>query len=267
MIIGVHSPEFAFEKESANLEQAVRDLGIGWPVLNDRDHSTWNAYANHYWPRHILTDANGTVVHDHIGQGGYETTEEAIQKLLIKHGATHLPAVLTADHQHKLGDVCYAANPETYLGSNRGILKNHQVKSTESNTTFINPRDIRKPGVALHGEWTVLSESIQHTSSRHLTSGYISLVFSGVEVNLVAGATDNRILELIVSLDDKPIPVNQRGNDITEQSGQTVVRIQEPRMYRLIKSPTYLSPAELRVTDESDRFQAYAFTFNGCLEK
>lgn len=266
MIIGVHSPEFAFEKESVNLEHAVQDLGIGWPVLNDRDHATWNAYANHYWPRHILIDASGTVVHDHIGQGGYEATEEAIQALLIKHGATNLPAITPADHQHKLGDVCYAANPETYLGSTRGMLKNHQAKNPVSGTTFIDPRDIRKPGVALHGEWIVLPESIQHSSSRQSTRGYISLVFSGVEVNLVASATDDRILELVVELDGKPIPIDQRGGDIIEQSGQTVVRIQESKLYRLIKSATYLSPAELRLIDESGRFQAYAFTFSGCLE-
>ena len=69
MIVGIHSPEFAFEKKSHNLKQAIADLGIGWPVLNDHDHNTWNAYANHYWPRHILVDVTGTVVYDHIGQG------------------------------------------------------------------------------------------------------------------------------------------------------------------------------------------------------
>ena len=146
------------------------------------------------------------------------------------------------------------------------MLKNHPAKKTETSTTFTDPHDLRKPGIALQGEWIVLPESIQHTNTRQFASGYISLVFSGVEVNLVAGATDNRLLELVISLDGKPVPIDQRGRDITERSGQTVVLIQESKMYRLIKSNTYLYPAELKIVDESGRFQAYAFTFSGCQE-
>ena len=252
VVLGIHSPEFGFEKQTTNLQRATQELKITWPVLNDAEHNTWNAYHNHYWPRHILVNNQGRVVYDHIGEGDYKTAEQAIQQLLIQHGATQLPTIPHDKHHHKVGTVCYAASPETYLGSARGILK-------KSNSPH-------RPGIYLHGEWDIQTESAIHTRSGIANGDYASLVFSATEVNLVAGTTDQRMIEAVVSLNGRPISAEQRGPDIIDQSGKTMVRILESRLYRLVRSSNYLSPAELRITDESGRLVLYAFTFSGCQE-
>lgn len=114
VIIGVHTPEFAFEKLSSNVEKAVKDFGITYPVLQDNDYATWSAYDNHYWPAHYLIDKDGNIRDTHFGEGGYDETETMIQTLLRETGASPNEAINNPTYQ------VYGRTPETYLGTSRG---------------------------------------------------------------------------------------------------------------------------------------------------
>ncbi|MCA9388244.1 redoxin domain-containing protein [Candidatus Berkelbacteria bacterium] len=258
VIIGVHSPEFDFEKEPKNILAAMKDLNITWPILNDADHLTWKAYNNHYWPRHLLLNHQGKIIYDHIGEGNYPETEAAIQQTLSEdQGRTDLPKVNSVDHQHKLGAVCHPINPETYLGSNRGHIKNKETAS------FIDPKT-DQPGISLDGDWKIEDKFIVPGPQAKPTD-YVSLIFSATEVNLV-GRADQKPVKLKITLNDLPLATDTRGADILEEKGETWLELSSPRMYQVIKSDRYLSPAELKIEVTEAGFRLYVFTFGGCTD-
>src|SRR5579864_1685300 len=123
-IVGVHSPEFAFAGESANVRAAVKRLGIAWPVVLDNQNAIWNRYHNDAWPHEYLADAAGRIVYDYVGEGDYPQTEAAIQGLIRQlHPDAHLPptmALLPEDSYDKPGAVCYPQTREMYVGAWRG---------------------------------------------------------------------------------------------------------------------------------------------------
>ena len=114
VIVGVHTPEFEFEKKSANVERAIKDLGVDWPVVQDNDYSQWNAYANQFWPAHYFIDAKGHVRYFHFGEGEYDVSEKVIQALL-KEAGTNVGGIVS-----KPAPEIDAQTPETYLGYGRG---------------------------------------------------------------------------------------------------------------------------------------------------
>ena len=116
MIIGVHTPEFGFEKSVENVESFIRKKGIEYPVVMDSDYRIWNAFKNSYWPRKYLIDAKGNIRYDHAGEGGYRLTEELIQDLLKEIDLeVELAEIITDDHEHNRGAVCYTTNPRVIL--------------------------------------------------------------------------------------------------------------------------------------------------------
>lgn len=127
VVIGLHTPEFAFEKLQKNVEEGVKKFGIKYPVVLDNDYSTWNDYGNKYWPRKYPIDENGYIIYDHIGEGNYEETEKAIQQAINKRNASNnlnknISKNLTTFNVNKTVE---KLSPETYFGSNRNENKNY----------------------------------------------------------------------------------------------------------------------------------------------
>ncbi len=177
VIIGVHSPEFAFEKVSANVSRAMRDLGVDWPVVQDNDYSQWNAYANKYWPAHYFIDAKGRIRYWHFGEGSYAESETVIRKLLAEAGTTVKSALVSAPDAQLA-----AITPETYLGYERGKGFASAVDPLPDKVIDYRPARAPAPGEwNLQGKWTIKGQYIAPEGS-----GSLWLGFNAKDVYLVA---------------------------------------------------------------------------------
>lgn len=252
VIVGVHTPEFAFERDEANVRRAVEDLGIEYPVVLDSKYAIWNLYANHWWPRKLLVDKAGNIVHDHIGEGGYAQTEEAIQRALVAAGAKGMPKI--ASSEDGSGGVCEPLTPETYLGYERGRYANANIVARHKHEY--------KDGVRAHGDrpllegaWTVMGEYVRsHGGSLHVP-------YMAGEVNIVMDAGGNGAVDVEVLRNGEPLPHTVAGDDVSFVGGKSIVRVDAPRMYRILNAPTYEEGVlELRAGDGA---RLYAFTFGG----
>ena len=246
VIIGVHAPEFDFEKEEGNVRDAVARLHIEYPVVLDSEHAVWNLYANNVWPRKFLVDAKGVIVYDHAGEGGYEETERAIQKIITDiHPDIQLPEIIG---EEGLGGVCYPTTPETYLGQRRG----RAGAPGEKNQWHT------------EGAWKSEGEYIEHADSKDAT---LVMNFEAVEVNLVMEAPEET--SVAVLYDGKPLAQSLWGHDVVKHQGVPTILVKESRMYNIIATSHADTPHKLLTGDLTLRvtgsgLRIYAFTFGGC---
>lgn len=261
-VIGVHSPEFEFEKDEMNVRRAIDELGIEYPVVLDSDFAIWKQFANRVWPHVFLIDAQGSIVFDHAGEGGYAEIEMEIQKTLSEIGLTKFPFILH-DGGHG-GEVCYRTTPETYLGYLRGNIGNAHDKLPDSEEVFDDVVECSEGIPCLHGHWRQTAEYIEHTRSLPIATEYLSLKYSAFDVNLVMGALDDRETIIDIFIDDKPIPASMTGSDVViDEDGKTHIHITNHRLYSIIRVDHYHN-ATLRIGVRSAGLRMYAFTFGGC---
>lgn len=157
VIIGVHTPEFEFEKKHENVLAAAEKFGVAYPVVQDNDYATWQAYRNRYWPRKYLIDIDGFIVYDHIGEGAYAETERIIQELLRERTAAlglegEMPAELVKPVA--LPPPAFPVSPETYFGAKRNSLLGNGVRFQRGPQTFAEPTKIHLNELYLVGDWT-----------------------------------------------------------------------------------------------------------------
>ncbi len=262
VIIGVHTPEFSFEKDPKNVELAVTDNGIEYPVVLDPDYKLWNLYGNQYWPRRYLINLEGNIVYDHIGEGGYAETEMAIQKALKDSGAKDLPPV--PPDSSAGGAVCYHTTPETYLGFLRGRFGNAQDYLPDAEQVFADSEKHIDDTPYLYGHWTIKSEYAEHSRKLPTANEYLGIKYSAFAVNLVMGTSNKRTAVIEVELDGLPLPKDLAGEDVTiARNGKATVTIKDHRMYRLVKAKMY-HRGTLKLKTASGNVQMFALTFRGC---
>jgi len=244
--VGVHTPEFAFERKASNVREAIDQNGLAYPVAQDNEYATWNAWGNQFWPAKYLIDAQGRVRYTHFGEGDYEETEQAIRALLEESGQDRLGGPGSARPETPDPGV---RTPETYLGTMRA---ERWAGDPPRNGTRSYPGADRLPpnGFALGGEWQVDGESA--------TSGEDASVkarFKARKVFLVMSSEGGRPRDVQVLLDGKPVSAIQAGKDV--RGGAATVTTE--RLYRLISLPR-AGEHELSL-----RFppgvKGYAFTF------
>ncbi len=156
VVVGVHTPEFAFEKETANVQRAIGQFGILYPVAQDNNYATWNAYQNLYWPAKYLIDAKGVIRYTHFGEGEYDKTEDAIRALLVENGQTvdELKSGNMSDDTPRV-----ALSPETYLGSRRMLYLDGVGKADDGVQQFrLNPK-VKVNHFSLDGQWNITPEA------------------------------------------------------------------------------------------------------------
>ncbi len=245
-IVGVHSPEFAFEKDAENVETAIRDNGLTYPIVQDNDLATWNAWHNQYWPAKYLIDAQGNVRGAHFGEGGYPETERAIRTLLHEGGHQDLGAGARATGETaSLG----VRTPETYLGAARaqGWVNGRIQPGNQSFGAPAGPLQVNQ--FAYAGDWGITDEDA--------TAGpgaQIDLQFNARRVFLVLGSAD-RSRSLQVLLDGRPITARFAGSDV--RGGRATIHAE--RLYRLVELP---SVGEHRLSLHFEPgISGYAFTF------
>ncbi|MBI5891480.1 MAG: cytochrome c biogenesis protein DipZ [Nitrosomonadales bacterium] len=257
VLIGVHAPEFAFEKDLKNVEQAVRDLGIVYPVAIDNDYAIWNAYENQYWPAHYLIDAQGRIRHQHFGEGAYAETEQMIQTLLKEaHGDLALGGGLV--QVSGAGAMAAAAamerSPETYLGyARQENFASPETIRRDAAAEYTAPRKLEPDQWALSGTWQVTRES----AVLKARGGAIGFRFQGRDLHLVLGANSGKPLRFKVTLDGIA-PGAHRGTDI-DAAGNGVIR--EQRLYQLIRQSGEIRERTFRIEFPDDGAEAFAFTF------
>ena len=248
-IVGVHTPEFAFEKVAGNVERAIGAEGLRYPVVQDNDFETWNAYGNSGWPSKFLVDARGRVRYTHLGEGEYEETEAAIRTLLAEAGEQRLGAA--ARPRDKIESVGHLATPETYLGSARAQSFS-PVGPTDGTRDYTaeRPVDLPQSVFSLGGRWTVDDESARAVRDATITARVV-----GTAVYLVLASEGDRPRKVRVLLDGKPISAANAGKDVRDAT----VTVRRQRLYSLVKLAS-LQDHVLKL-ELDPGVSGYAFTF------
>jgi thiol-disulfide isomerase/thioredoxin len=248
VVIGVHSPEFDFEKSPTNVAGAVKRLHVTWPVALDPDMAVWSAFNNQYWPADYIADRAGHIRYTHFGEGDYANTEKVLRKLLgVRASAPRADEGAKAETAS--GE---SVNPETYLGTDHG-----QAGAESGDHTYPRGGTVTAPEAALVGRWNGEPEKITSVA------GDASIVVGvrAQSVNLVLASATGAPIDAVITLDGQPVPVDHRGANVhADAAGRTVVTVTAPDMYRLVLTPG-VEEHELEITAPGGGLEAYAFTF------
>jgi cytochrome c biogenesis protein CcdA/thiol-disulfide isomerase/thioredoxin len=247
-IVGVETPEFTFEQEASNVHQAIQTDAIRYPVVQDNNYGTWNAYQNNSWPAEYLIDAKGEVREYEVGEGGYKEKEAAIRELLFQAGVTHLPPPITVNIPTASQNM---ATPETYLGADRAQQENFVPPVSAGVHTYPGDGSLQLNETALKGTWRVTSQYATPVSS----SGEVSLDFQAAKVYLVLTSVGGVSRNVEVRLDGRPIPAALAGADV--HAGVVTVRGQ--RLYSLVSIPK--DEEHVLTVQLPPGVQAYDYTF------
>src|SRR5262245_26384414 len=244
-VVGVHSPEFPFEKDAGNVQAAIHQNHLTYPVVQDNDLGTWDAWGNQYWPADYLVDAQGNVRDAHFGEGDYAETERAIRTLLQEAGQSNLgPGARATAQAPSAGET----TPETYLGAARAQGWVTPVQSGEQDFGAP-PGQLAANQFAYSGHWGITDEDATARAG-----GRIEMEFNARRVFLVLGSPD-RARHIQVLLDGKPIPAKLAGDDV--KNGVAAVGAQ--RLYRLVDLPAVAQHRLSLIFDPG--ISGYAFTF------
>ena len=256
VVIGVHAPEFAFERNPDNVRKAVKDLGIRYPVALDNDYKLWSALNNHYWPAHYFVDAQGRVRFHHFGEGGYETSERVIRQLLAEAG--HAPRARRMAQAVTRGAEAAAAlaalkSPETYVGYARaerfaspgGLIHDRQARYL--------PGPLELNDWALEGGWLVGKQSARSASP----GAKIHYRFHARDLHLVLGSPGGLPVRFKVTIDGKAPGADAGVDAAPDGSG----RVSGERLYQLIRQKGEVRDRTFTIEFLDPGAEAFAFTF------
>jgi cytochrome c biogenesis protein CcdA/thiol-disulfide isomerase/thioredoxin len=257
VVIGVHAPEFAFERNPDNVRRAVADLGIRYPVALDNRYAVWKALKNNYWPAHYLFDGEGRLRFHHFGEGHYDTTELAIRQLLAEAG--HAPSMRGMAEAQARGAEAGAAiaslrSPETYIGygrADRFVSPGGQLRDRPK--TYAAPPHLSLNRWALEGLWTVERQSAR----LHMEAGAIAYRFHARDLHLVLGSASGLPVRFRITLDGTA-PGADAGVDV-KPDGTGVVTGE--RLYQLVRQRGRVRDRTFRIEFLDPGAQAFAFTF------
>ncbi len=257
LIVGVHTPEFGFEEKRENVEQAVDTFNITYPVVMDNQYGTWQAYQNQYWPRKYLIDIDGYVVYDHIGEGGYQETEQKIRELLEERAeqlntSLNLDNDMAAPEDAESVDFRQVNSPETYFGASRNRNLGNGQNGVTGVQNFTIPSTIRKNTLYLDGAWNIHEEY-----ATPVETGRILFRYDAKNVFMVLEAETRETLN--IQQDGAPLTAEAMGRHTYQENGATRADVQESTLYRLVENPGY-GEHVLNITVPPG-VQVYTFTF------
>jgi thiol-disulfide isomerase/thioredoxin len=248
VIVGIHSPEFDFEKVHANVQDAVEHYDVTWPVALDDDMTIWNEFKNNYWPADYIADKTGELRYEHFGEGDYDNTENVIRALLqVPDNAPRSPKPTKTETAHA------NINPETYLDTQHG-----DISAFSGTHTYGTPGKLEPPQVALGGTWTGNAENVVSGAA----GSSIALGVQAQQVNLVmAPQSPANPIDVIVTVDGHPVPIDLRGSDVhVDAKGQTVVTVTHSDMYQVLEAPS-VQQHQVVFVASAPGLEAYDFTF------
>ena len=258
VVIGVHAPEFAFERDVGNVTKAMKDLGITYPVAIDNNYKIWRAFDNQYWPAHYFADAKGQIRYHHFGEGDYAESERVIQQLLREAGATHVAGgLIEADAKgvEQAPDMNEVQSPETYLGFQRA--ENFVTTGTLGTDKVVNypaAGNLALNNWTLEGQWNVGGQQ----ASLEQAGGRIVYRFHARDLHLVLGpGADGKPVRFKVTIDGQA-PGDAHGTDVAPDGSGTVT---EQRLYQLVRQPSDVKDRTFTIEFLDPHVSAYAFTF------
>ena len=258
VVIGVHAPEFEFEKNVDNVRRAAKDMRVDYPIAIDSDHALWRAFKNAYWPALYFVDAQGHIRHHHFGEGEYEQSEMILQQLLVEAGIggiSHELVSVGARGAEAAADWGSLKSPENYVGYERtenfaspggAVLGTRRV--------YALPASLRLNQWALSGDWTMERQA----TALNKANGRIAYRFHARDLHLVMGpAARGSSVRFRVLVDGRP-PGAAHGLDVDDQGYGTVT---EPRLYQLIRQPKPIADRQFEIEFLDSGVEAFAFTF------
>lgn len=260
-LIGVISPEFIFEKDWNYVEPIIEENKIEWPVVLDPNNALRTAYGSITWPDIYMIDKTGRIRYRFTGGGDYTNIEKAIQKMIKEADPlASLPRVREVSYKVE----CFPASPDVYCGYIRGRLGNPGGFRPDYIAEYEDPTMYEEGFLYLNGLWECKSESVRHARETHNLRDHIAFAYRGTEVNAVAGPAEQRDeIRVFVMVDGGPVPGRMAGKDLQLEHGWSWFTITKPKMYEIIHDKEYAMHA-LRFTSNSDGFEAYDFTVDGC---
>jgi thiol-disulfide isomerase/thioredoxin len=251
VVIGVHTPEFAFEHDIGRVRQALQDRSIDYPVAVDNDYAIWTAFDNHYWPALYFIDADGIIRDHHFGEGNYEESERLIQRLL---GTTRELTPVTGTGVEAEADWNHLRTPETYLGYLRGEnFASPDQAAFDQGSSYQLPERLGPGQWGLAGEWTVGRENVVLEQA----GGSIAFRFHARDAHLVLSTEAPEPVPFRVLLDDEA-PGPSHGGDVDE-AGNGMLR--DGRLYQLVREDQDVRERTLEITFRGPGPEAYVFTF------
>jgi Thioredoxin like C-terminal domain/AhpC/TSA family len=256
-VVGVQTPEFAFERDLDNVKRALAEMDVRYPVAVDNDYAVWQAFTNHYWPALYIADADGRIRHHHFGEGGYDESEMVIQMLLRDAGGdVDLPRVLVEPHGvEAAADWSNVGSPETYLGYDRasGFAYPDGVAS-DAVTRYSAPDTLRRNEWALTGDWRIGPVPVLLTEP----GGAITFEFHARDVHLVMGPPiGHPPVRFRVHVEGRP-PGAAAGVDVDEDGNGTA---DYQQMYQLIRQPGPIDDRRFEIEFLDAGIEAFVFTF------
>jgi thiol-disulfide isomerase/thioredoxin len=258
VVIGVHAPEFAFEKDPNNVRRAVKDMRVDYPVAVDNEHVIWRAFNNIEWPALYFLDAQGRVRHHYSGEGAYEQSEMVIQELLVEAGVadvSHEPVAVDARGFEAAADWSDLKSPENYVGYGR--TQNFTSPGgavLDRPSAYMLATRLRLNDWALAGDWTMKRQA----AALNKPNGRIAYRFHARDLHLVMGPpAPGTAVRFRVSIDGQP-PGAAHGLDVDEQGNGTVT---EQRLYQLIRQPKPIADRQFEIEFLDPGAEAFSFTF------
>jgi thiol-disulfide isomerase/thioredoxin len=258
VVIGIHAPEFAFEKNLSNVRWAVKDMRIDYPIAVDNAHVIWRAFRNQYWPALYFIDSQGRVRHHHFGEGAYEQSEMIIQQLLAETGIGRIDGELVSVDARGIeagADWGSLKSPENYLGyEHTQNFASPGGAVLDKTRMYELPARLRLNEWALSGDWTVKNQA----AVLNKPNGGIAYRFHARDLHLVIGPTaPGTSVRFRVLIDGRP-PGSAHGIDVDEQGDGTVT---EQRLYQLIRQPKPIADRQFQIEFLGPGVEAFAFTF------
>jgi thiol-disulfide isomerase/thioredoxin len=258
VVVGVHTPEFPFERDADNVRWAANDMRVEYPIALDPDYAVWRAFDNNYWPAVYIADGEGRIRHNHFGEGGYEECETAVQMLLREAGRDSVPddLVSVADEGFEAqADWGTLGSPETYLGYEQG-----QNFVSADQAEFDEPHDFAVPDFLDRNHWGFVGNWTlgPGVSVLNEADGRLVFRFHARDVNLVMGPpAGGSSVPFRVLVDGEP-PGDAHGLDVDEEGNGTLDR---PRLYQLVREPGSITDRTFEVAFLAPGVEAYSFTF------
>jgi thiol-disulfide isomerase/thioredoxin len=251
VVVGVHTPEFPFERDADNVRESVQELNVGYPVALDPEYTVWEAFENRYWPAVYVADRDGLIRYEHFGEGAYDETERTLQRLLGVDGAL---SDVSPDGVETQADWEHLQSPETYVGYQQGRnLASPERAETDERRTYSVPDELPLNTWALGGEWTIEGRA----SVSNEPGDRIAFRFHGRDVNLVLRSRTGTPVPFRVRIDGEA-PGDAHGLDIDERGDGTLVR---PRLYQLVRERDSIEDRTFEIEFLEPGAEAYVFTF------
>jgi thiol-disulfide isomerase/thioredoxin len=258
VVVGVHTPEFPFERDADNVRRAAENMRVEYPIALDAEYAVWQAFANRYWPAVYIADAQGRIRHHQFGEGGYAECEMVVQRLLREAGGESIAedvVSVTPGGFEAQADWANLESPETYLGYEQGrSFASPGRAALDEPHAFTAPDALRLNQWALAGDWTIE----RRASALNEPDGRIAFRFHARDAHLVMGPRERGTTVPFQVLVDGEPPGESRGLDVDEQGRGTV---DEQRLYQLIRQPGPIADRTLEIVFRAPGVEAYVFTF------